>query len=70
MNQQNFKRYAFLFGGLLIVWGSLAYRFITNTDRTERFMAVVFGIGVTVLAVLIARRPVLLKSSKWDGDDP
>jgi len=46
------------------------YRFITDTDRTERIIAVIFGIGVTVLAVVIARGPLLPKSDKWDGDDP
>jgi hypothetical protein len=70
VNQHKLKRYTFLFGGLLIVWGSLAYRFITDTDPTERIIAVIFGIGVTVLAVLISRGPVLPKSDKWDGDDP
>ena len=63
----------FLFGGVLIVWGSLAYRFITDADRPERIIAVVFGVvfgvGVTVLAVAIVRAPVLRKSGKWDGDD-
>jgi hypothetical protein len=56
------RRNVFLFGGLLIVWGSLVYRFVTDHDRTERIIAIVFGIGVTVLAVLIARGPVLPKS--------
>ena len=63
----------FLFGGVLIVWGSLAYRFITDADRPERIIAVVFGVvfgvGVTVLAVAIVRAPVLPKPGKWDGDD-
>jgi hypothetical protein len=70
VNPHKLKRYALLFGGLLIVWGSLMYRFITDTDRTERIIAVIFGIGVTVLAVVIARGPLLPKSDKWDGDDP
>jgi hypothetical protein len=67
------RRYVVLLAGVLIAWGSLAYRFITDTERTERIIAVVFGIGVTVLAVLISRRPVLPKSRGWevggsDGD--
>jgi hypothetical protein len=62
------KRRIILLIGVLIVWGSLAYRFITDTDRTERVIAVVFGIGVTVLAVLISRGPVLPKGGKWDAD--
>ena len=53
----------------MIVWGSLAYRFITDADRPERIIAVVFGVGVTVLAVAIVRAPVLPKPGKWDGDD-
>jgi hypothetical protein len=60
------KRSVVLLGGVLIVWGSLAYRFITDTDRTERAIAIVFGIGVTLLAVAIARGPVLPKSRGWD----
>ena len=59
-------RTVFVVGGLVIVWGSLVYRFITDTNRTERIVAVVFGIGVTVLAVAIARGPVLPKSRGWD----
>ena len=62
-------RTVFVVGGLVIVWGSLVYRFITDTDRTERIVAVVFGIGVTVLAVAIARGPVLPKSRGWDDGE-
>jgi hypothetical protein len=69
VRSQRVRRYVFLFGGVLIVWGSLAYRFITDADRPERIIAVVFGVGVTVLAVAIVRAPVLRKSGKWDGDD-
>jgi hypothetical protein len=59
----------FSFGGVLIAWGSLAYRFITDADRPERIIGVVFGVGVAVLAVAIARGPVLRKSGNWDGED-
>jgi hypothetical protein len=63
------KRYVFIVAGMLIVLGSVVYRFITDTDRSERILAVVFGIGVMVLAVLIARGPALeSRKAKYDRD--
>jgi hypothetical protein len=53
------RRTGLLIAGVLIVWGSLAYRFIVEADPRDRLLAIVFGLGVTALAALILRRPVL-----------
>lgn len=66
--KQRTLRLIFLGAGVLIVWGSLAYRMIKYANPMDRTLAVCVGVGVTVLAVLILRGPVLPKSSRWDVD--
>lgn len=59
-------RQEFLAAGVLVVWASLGYRFIRYPDPMDRVLAVCVGVGVTVLAVLILRGPVL--PNRWDAD--
>jgi hypothetical protein len=60
------RRHVFLFAGVLIVWGSLGYRFIKYPDPMDRMLAVFVLLGVTLLAVFIRRGPLLPKSGGWD----
>ena len=55
------KRTLLLIAGVLVVWGSLGFHFIVNSDPMDRMLAIVMGIGITALAVLISRGPLLPK---------
>ena len=61
-------RRVFIGVGVLTAWGSLAYRIFKYADPMDRMLAVFAGVGVTILAVLISRGPVLPKSGGWDVD--
>ena len=55
-------RYLFVAAGVLLVWGSLGFHFVADSDPMDRMVTIIVGIAVTVLAVLVCRGPLLGKS--------